>query len=232
MLLIVSAMLRFRARSVFNTPVEVRPAPVAECYALGLRRVPWLLITEVLRNAAILVATFFLVLPALLLGFRLAFATEAVVLNESNTSNAFQRSFRLTEGRFERWLEMIVVSVVLILAIVLTVAISAVLIPGPTSNAWVSITLLLITAVTPVIQYAWTFFYMRLVEIEVPPAGVEVGPAYAEARPFAGGEGEAPSPAAGHPGPAPSETLAAVPDDSNETANGPGNPVTQESSPA
>src|SRR5580765_3361255 len=57
MLLIVSSMLRFRARSVFNTPLETRPAPVSECYALGVRRVPWLLATEILRNAVIVVST-------------------------------------------------------------------------------------------------------------------------------------------------------------------------------
>ena len=48
--LLVSAMLRFRARSVFNTPPGERPAPVTECYARGLRRVPWLLVTEIVRN--------------------------------------------------------------------------------------------------------------------------------------------------------------------------------------
>lgn len=179
MLLTVSAMLRFRARSVFNMPVEMPPAPVTECYALGVRRVPWLLVTEVARNFALLMATFFFFLPALLLGFRLAFATEAVVLHEPDTSRAFQRSFRLTEGRFERWLEMIVASVVLIFTIIISVAILSVVFQGPTPNAWVSVTLLLITAITPIIQYAWTFFYLRLVEIESPEPGVEVGPAYA-----------------------------------------------------
>lgn len=185
MLLIVSSMLRFRARSVFNTPLETRPAPVSECYALGVRRVPWLLATEILRNAVIVVSTFFFLLPALLLSFRLAFATESVVLHEPDTSRAFRRSFHLTEGRFERWLEMIVVSVVLIFAIILMVAILSVVLPAPPTNAWLSITLLLITAVTPVIQYAWTFFYLRLVEVESPAPGIEVGPAYAAAAPIA-----------------------------------------------
>lgn len=184
MLQVVSAMLRLRARSVFNTPVEVRPAPASECYARGIRRVPWLLVTEVLRNLSLVVATFFLVLPALLLGFRLAFATEAVVLHEPDTSRAFQRSFRLTEGRFERWLEMIGVSVVLMLAVIFVVTFLWVFFPGPGANTWFAVTMLLITAVTPVIQYAWTFFYLRLVEVEVPAGpGVEVGPAYAAAEP-------------------------------------------------
>src|SRR5688500_2505801 len=48
--LIVSAMLRFRARSVFNTPAGTHPDDVTACYARGLRRVPWLLVTEVVRN--------------------------------------------------------------------------------------------------------------------------------------------------------------------------------------
>jgi hypothetical protein len=179
--LTVTSMLRFRAVSVFNTPVEARPAAVSLCYARGIRRVPWLLATEVLRNTALVMAAFFLVLPALLLGFRLAFATEAVVLDERDTSRAFQRSFRLTEGRFERWLEMIVFSVVLILAIVIVVGISSVFVPGLTSNAWLAVTLLIITAFSPIVQYAWTFFYLRLVEIDRPQEGVEVGPAYAQA---------------------------------------------------
>jgi hypothetical protein len=183
MLLTVGAMLRFRARSVFNTPVEVPPAPVTECYAQGIRRVPWLLVTEVVRNFAILVATFFFFLPALLLGFRLAFATEAVVLHEPDTSRAFQRSFRLTEGRFERWLEMIVVSVVLVIAVLIFVAFLSVIFPDPSINLWVAAARLLITAITPIIQYAWTFYYLRLVEVDVPASvpGFEVGPVYASA---------------------------------------------------
>src|SRR5690242_20336932 len=51
-LVAVGAMLRFRARSVFNTTVETRPAPAMECFALGLRRVPWLIVTEIVRNLA------------------------------------------------------------------------------------------------------------------------------------------------------------------------------------
>jgi hypothetical protein len=214
MMLVVQAMLRFRARSVFNTPLEVHPAPVTECYALGIRRVPWLLVTEVARNTAILVAGFFLFLPALLVGFRLAFATEAVVLHEPNTSRAFQRSFKLTEGRFERWLEMIVASVMLIFAAILCVAFLIVIVPGPSSNTWLFVTRLLVTAITPIIQYAWTFFYLRLVEIEVPQGpGIEVGPLYAATSLPAA---DAPAPAAAaapaiespQPPPLPAETTA------------------------
>src|SRR5439155_26141814 len=107
-------MLRFRARSVFNTPPEAHPASAVDCYARGLRRVPWLVLTEVIRNLAIVLATFFFVVPALFLGFRLSFATEAVVLSEAHMAGAFQRSVKLTEGRFERWLGMVAVSVVLV----------------------------------------------------------------------------------------------------------------------
>ena len=41
------------------------------------------------------------------------------MLNERHIGGAFQRSFQLTEGRFERWLEMIVVSVLLVLGVAL-----------------------------------------------------------------------------------------------------------------
>jgi hypothetical protein len=37
----------------------------------------------------------------------------------------------------------------------------------------------LVIAATPIIQYAWTFFYLRLVEIDQPM--IEVGPLYAKA---------------------------------------------------
>src|SRR5260221_6377935 len=39
---IVTAMLRFRARSVFNTPPDVHPTPILECYAQGAGRSAWL----------------------------------------------------------------------------------------------------------------------------------------------------------------------------------------------
>jgi len=185
MLLVIGAMLRFRARSVFNTPLEVRPAPVVECYAQGLKRVPWLFVTEVVRNASLVFATFFFVLPAIFLGFRLAFATEAIVLSEPHTAGSFQKSFQITEGRFERWLEMIVVSVIMVFAIIFLGAAMSIVAPRIALNSWVAVTRLLITAITPIIQYAWTFFYLRLIEADSP--GVEVGPAYATALGVAAG---------------------------------------------
>ena len=176
-LLAVTAMLRFRARSVYNTGPGVHPGSALGFYAQGLRRLPWLFVTETVRSLAIAFAVPFLVVPAIYLGFRLSFATEAVVLNERNLSGAFARSFRLTEGRFERWLEMIAVSVVTVLTLVFTGAALSLLVPGPGFAIWYAVTWLAITAVTPIIQYAWTFFYLRLVEVDSP--GVEVGPAYA-----------------------------------------------------
>jgi hypothetical protein len=178
--LIVSAMLRFRARSVFNTPPGTAPVRIEECYARGLRRVPWLLVTEVVRNLSLLLAFSMLVIPGVFLGFRLSFATEAVVLDEQNTANAFLRSFKLTEGRFERWLEMIAVSVVLVIGCAFLVAVLAFSLPTVGINTWWAVFQLLSAALMPVIQYAWTFFYLRLVEVEhgMP---YEVGPAYAGA---------------------------------------------------
>jgi len=179
--LMISAMLRFRARSVFNTPPGVRPPSAAECYMAGLRRLPWLLPTEVVRNLSLLLATFFFVVPALFLGFRLSFATEAVVLDEPHMAGAFQRSFKLTEGRFERWLEMVVASVFLVVGALILGTLLSVVFPRPGLNAWVAMTQLLITAMMPIIQYAWTFFYLRLIEVEHAMPGIEVGPAYASA---------------------------------------------------
>ncbi len=177
MLMVVGAMLRFRARSVFNTPAATHPAPVLECYARGLKRVPWLIVTEVVRNVALVFATFFFVVPVLFLGCRLAFATEAVVLHEPHLAGAFGRSWRLAQGRFERWLEMIVVSVFLALSSVFVVTVLSLLAPAPGVKTWVAFSWLLVTAMTPVIQYAWTFFYLRLAEADI--TGVELEPAYA-----------------------------------------------------
>jgi hypothetical protein len=182
-LVLVTAMLRFRARSVFNTPAGARPLPALEAYASALRRAPWLVVTEIVRNLALLFASFFLVLPGIFLGFRLAFATEAVVLHEPHLSAAFGRSWRLAQGRFERWLEMIVVSVLIALAGLFSVTVIGWVLGASGFFTWYAVWMLAITAVTPIIQYAWSFFYLRLVESEFP--AVEVGPAYAALEPLA-----------------------------------------------
>jgi hypothetical protein len=207
--LLISAMLRIRAQSAFNTPRAIRPAPVGECYSRGLRRTPWLLMTEVVRNAMLGIAaycsflptaylrlgaaTFFrdlshnflqiaaavtLLMPTLFLGFRLGVATEAVVLTDRDLGSAFQRSFGMMQGRFERWFELVVASGVTILALAMIVSVVGVLVPGLSDTGQVSLFWLLVIAATPIIQYAWTFFYLRLVEAEQPI--IEVGPTYAQ----------------------------------------------------
>ncbi len=184
MLLLTTAMQRFRARSVFNTPITARPAPAIDCYAQGLGRILWLLLTEVVRNLLLVFATFFFIVPGIYLGYRLAFSTEAVVLNEPHMAGSLQRSFKLTEKRFERWLEMVALSVLMILGAALLTAILAVTIQGIGIATWVVVLWLLVVALTPTIQYAWTFFYLRLVEVEDPPIQ-EVGPMYATSLPAA-----------------------------------------------
>jgi hypothetical protein len=166
--LLITGMLRFRARSVFNTPHEQHPAGAWDCYAQGLGRTPWLFATEVVRNLLIAITVPLLVVPAIYLGYRLSFATEAVVLTDPDLGHSFRRSFHITQHRFERWLELIVGSALIVLGITFVVAALSVFVPGPGMTAWVAILWLLVAAVTPVIQYAWTFFYLRLVEIEEP----------------------------------------------------------------
>ncbi|MGH3054704.1 MAG: hypothetical protein ACRDL7_06970 [Gaiellaceae bacterium] len=163
----VDAMLRYRARSVFNTPQGQRPASPSRCYALGLRRLPWLYLTESVRNLALSFAFSFFIVPGVFLSYRLAFSTESVVLDEPHLASAFRRSFRLSRRRFERWLEMVAVSVAIALAAMFVTA-TLYLVFGPTDAwwQWVLAGSLLAAAIWPVIQYAWTFFYLRLVETE------------------------------------------------------------------
>jgi hypothetical protein len=175
----VDAMLRFRARSVFNTPAGTRPASVLECYGLGIRRLPWLYLTEFLRGTALTFAFSIFVLPFIFLGHRLSFSTEAVVLDDHNLTSAFRHSFKISAGRFERWFEMIVVSVLLVLSVLFVAAALAVGIPNVSWSIWRVVGPMLVVAIWPIIQYAWTFFYLRLVEVE-DPKGIEVGPLYAD----------------------------------------------------
>ncbi|HET9325540.1 MAG TPA: hypothetical protein VFQ05_02080 [Candidatus Eisenbacteria bacterium] len=227
-LLVIGAMLRFRARSVFNRPASARPAPAGECYARGLRRIPWLLTTEGVRNVVLGLAAyctflptaylrlspedFFqdlshnflqlavalsLLVPTLFLGFRLGVATESVVLDEHDLAGAFQRSFHMMKGHFERWFELVAASGALVLALAMVIAILGVLIPSMNDAAQVSLFWLMVIGATPIIQYAWTFFYLRLVEIDTPM--IEVGPLYAKV------EGQA-----SKPGPA--EPVASLPE--------------------
>ena len=176
--LTVDAMLRLRARSVFNTPPEVRPAPASECYARGLYRVPWLFVTEMARRLLVAGGFVLLLVPGLWAAFRLAFATEAVVLGDKNLSSAFRQSFRITERRFERWLELVAMSVVSVLSVLFVLTAVLLVFRNIPSESWGGIGYLSAVAVWPVLQYAWTFFYLRLAEVE--ERGIEIGPLYAD----------------------------------------------------
>ena len=210
-LLVVSAMLRFRARSVFNTPPGFKPLPVSDAYRRGLRRVPWLIVTETVRNFALALAASFSILPAvlvrlsaatffhdlgrnlvllvvaacltlpfILIAYRLAIATECVVLDEHDMAGAFMRSFRLMRGRSERWFELVAGSAALIIAVAMVYALTTLMFPALGGANGASVFWLLIIAITPIIQYAWSFFYLRLIEVEEPVLQ-EVGPMYAVA---------------------------------------------------
>ena len=191
--LLVAAMLRFRARSVFNTPAGANAASALECYARALRRMPWLFVTELMRNVAMFGAGLFLVLPGVWVGFRLSLATEAAVLRDHTALGAFTRSFHLTASRLERWLEMIAISVVLVLCVLFTCVVGFFALPHTTWSTWATVALCVLPLVMSVIQYAWTFFYLRLEEIDVP---IVVGSIPAASGRGASGEGGA-APAAG-----------------------------------
>jgi hypothetical protein len=172
-----------RALSVWEAPPGARPAPALECYARGLKRVPWLVATEFVRNLGAAFGLCFLIVPGVILGFRLAFAAEAVTLHEPHLSAAFERSFRLSKKRFERWLELTIASVLPVMAVWFVIAGRSLFGTEPVPPWWITIAWLLFAAWTPIVLYAWTFFYLRLVEIESP--GIEVGPMYATAAPAA-----------------------------------------------
>jgi len=176
-LTITSAMLRFRALSVWEVHRDAAPAPALDCYARALRRVPWLIVTEFVRYAAALFGLFFLIVPGVFLGFRLAFAAEAVTLHEPNLSAAFERSYKLSIKRFERWLELSIASALPVIAVWFVIAGRTLLGSDPVPSSWFTAAWLLFAAWTPIVLYAWTFFYLRLVEVASP--GIEVGPMYA-----------------------------------------------------
>jgi hypothetical protein len=194
---VVSAMLRFRARSVFNAPRDARPMPADEGYRLAFRRIPWLVTTEVVRslslglaaslaafpayivfraietllqnlglNVILLVVSVCLALPVVLFGCRVAVATEAVVLDDHDLAGAFMRSMKLMTGRFERWFELIAASGLLVLVVALLCAVMTLVSPLFSGPAGVTALLLLVMFISPVIQYAWAFFYLRLREGE------------------------------------------------------------------
>lgn len=207
-LLVLGAMLRLRARSVYDTPPGTPPAPALECYARGLRRIPWLVVTEVVRNLVLAVAASLLVLPrafvrfhpetafedlgrnlallgvavvfalpSLFVVYRLAVATEAVVLDEDDLGGAFQSSFRRMRGHLERWLELILASGLVILVPAIVVAALTLAIPALAGTWGLLVFWVVVVTLWPLVQYAWAFFYLRLVEIGVPVAVAAVAPA-------------------------------------------------------
>lgn len=175
----LNGMLRLRARSAYNTPAGTRPGPALEFYAQGLKRMPWLVLTEIVRGLAIGFGMLFFFVPGIWLSYRLAFATEAVVLDEPSLTPAFGRSFRVTDRRFERWFEMVVLSIVIVLATLFVGAAVSLIFGGLSVTTWTAVPYLLMAALWPIIQYAWTFFYLRLVELDAPGIEGEVGPMYA-----------------------------------------------------
>jgi hypothetical protein len=162
--LLVASMLRFRALSVHESGGRV--AGVLECYRRGTRRLPWLFVTELLRNLAIFGAGVFLLLPGIWVGFRFSLATEAVVLRDTGAMGAFGRSYRLTEARLERWLEMLAFSVVMVLCVLFICALGFLLFPATSWSSWATVALFLLALVMSVIQYAWTFFYLQLEDLD------------------------------------------------------------------
>ena len=180
--LLVAGMLRFRARSVFNTAAGEHPVSAIVCYGQALARLPWLFVTEVACNVAMFGAGLFLVLPGVWVGFRLSLATEAAVLRDGTALDAFVRSFHLTEGRLERWLEMIAMSVVIALSMLFLLATLFFALPHTSWSTWVTVGLFLLPLVMTVIQYAWTFFFLRLDELDV-AAEAPVAPEAGEAGP-------------------------------------------------
>lgn len=177
--LLVMSMLRFRARSVFEAGHDAPPAPVSVCYAQGLGRVPALYVTELVRYVGLvvlvpmlskndllrslgLIGALLAYIPALYFSFKLSLATEIVVLREMGPIGALKRSFKLTEGWWERWLEMIGISLGVALVLLFLPVLGFVSVPGSNWNSWVAVGMMLLAAILPVVQYAWTFFYLRI----------------------------------------------------------------------
>lgn len=192
--LLVAGMLRFRARSVFNTPRDSEPADVLGCYARALGRLPWLFVTELLRNAAMFAAGLFLVVPGVWTGFRLSMATEAAVLRPTTAFGAFARSFELTPGRLERWLEMVAISVAMVFTVLFTCAVFFLALPATSWTTWATVALFVMPLAMTLIQYAWTFFYLRLEEADVPSVVGGIRPASADQGMGGGDTGRTPRP--------------------------------------
>jgi len=193
--LVVGAMLRIRARSVFGAPPDARPAPAQECYVQGARRIPWLFVTEAVRNfvpaiaaSAILippalvavyperaagdlvhnplplVLALLFALPSVFVLYRLGVATEAVVLDERDLGGAFQRSFGMMRGHLVSWGGLIVASGLMVLGPLFVIAALSLGLPVLAESSGLALFGLVLVPISSVIQYAWTFFYLRLLE--------------------------------------------------------------------
>lgn len=171
-MVVVTSMLRFRARSVFHAPLGTPLGPVGVCYRQGLGRIPALYLTELVRSIILPLSFSMLFVPVLYLGFKLSLATETVVLRGESPLNAFMRSFRLTEGRFERWLEMTAISVFLIVPLWFVLVLCFLVAPSLNWNTQIMpLGYLVAVALQPIVQYAWTFFYLRLEDSEAAAEG-------------------------------------------------------------
>jgi hypothetical protein len=171
-MVVVTSMLRFRARSVFHAPLGTPLGPVGTCYRQGLGRIPALYVTELVRSIILPLSFSMLFVPVLYLGFKLSLATETVVLRGESPVSAFVRSFRLTEGRFERWLEMTAISVFLIVPLWFVLVLCFLVAPSLNWNTQIMpLGCLVAVALQPIVQYAWTFFYLRLEDSEAAAEG-------------------------------------------------------------
>ena len=84
--------------------------------------------------------------------------------------DAFVRSFELTHGRLERWLEMIVMSVLIAQSVLFALAALFFAFPHTSWSTWITVGLFIAPLVMTVIQYAWTFFFLRLDELDLEAA--------------------------------------------------------------
>jgi len=177
---LVEAMLMLRARSVLEGAPGGAPAPALDCYARGLARVPSLIVTDFARAALVLAGLFVFIVPGFLVMFRLAYATQAVVVSGDSPAAGFRRSARLTARRLDVWLGMAGLTLVFVVGLCVVFLVVASLVHLPTSASFTTMFVVMVAA-QPVVIYAWTFSCLRLMALDAP--GIETGPLYAGAPP-------------------------------------------------
>jgi hypothetical protein len=74
----------------------------------------------------------------------------------------------MMRGHLERWLELILASSPFVLLPAFAMAALPLAIPALTGTPSLMLFWLIVVGAWPIVQYAWTFFYLRLVEIRVP----------------------------------------------------------------